>query len=181
MRSTLCERELSSRWISRDPLAEQGGLNLYEYVSNNPINLVDPLGETAWTIGPIAIPIPFTEHPPGEDVHEAQHRADFWNGNVFTMPNWELEQRAFKAQSDYIECKLADATDPQERQKLFDTLQGTEGFSTPDGAKQYQNYVNETFFPWRSHIPTSADPVPQPPAPLLGILTSGGNSSMFPQ
>jgi uncharacterized protein RhaS with RHS repeats len=30
--------------ISRDPLAEQGGLNLYAYVHNNPIKLIDPLG-----------------------------------------------------------------------------------------------------------------------------------------
>jgi RHS repeat-associated protein len=33
------------RWISRDPLQEIGGLNLYGYVQNSPIGLVDPLGE----------------------------------------------------------------------------------------------------------------------------------------
>jgi len=32
------------RFISRDPIAERGGLNLYGYVSNNPINRRDPLG-----------------------------------------------------------------------------------------------------------------------------------------
>jgi len=36
--------ESSSRWISRDPLGEAGGLNLYGYVGNNPIILLDPLG-----------------------------------------------------------------------------------------------------------------------------------------
>jgi RHS repeat-associated protein len=32
------------RWLNRDPLAQQGGLNLYAYVANNPINEFDLLG-----------------------------------------------------------------------------------------------------------------------------------------
>ncbi len=32
------------RWINRDPIEESGGLNLYDYVANNPIALTDPLG-----------------------------------------------------------------------------------------------------------------------------------------
>ena len=35
------------RWTSRDPLGEDGGLNLYAYVGNNPVNWVDPWGEIA--------------------------------------------------------------------------------------------------------------------------------------
>jgi RHS repeat-associated protein len=32
------------RWLSRDPIAENGGINLYGYVENNPIRFWDPFG-----------------------------------------------------------------------------------------------------------------------------------------
>lgn len=31
-------------WISRDPIGYKGGINLYEYVGNNPVSYVDPSG-----------------------------------------------------------------------------------------------------------------------------------------
>lgn len=32
------------RWLSRDPIGEEGGVNLYRYVSNNPVKFIDPFG-----------------------------------------------------------------------------------------------------------------------------------------
>jgi RHS repeat-associated protein len=32
------------RWLNRDPIEEEGGLNLYGFVENNPVNFVDALG-----------------------------------------------------------------------------------------------------------------------------------------
>ena len=32
------------RWLNRDPIEEEGGINLYAFVRNNPINSIDPNG-----------------------------------------------------------------------------------------------------------------------------------------
>ncbi|HEX6719181.1 MAG TPA: RHS repeat-associated core domain-containing protein [Pyrinomonadaceae bacterium] len=39
------------RWLSRDPIEERGGLNLYGYVNNSPVNSSDPTG----LLGPVSI------------------------------------------------------------------------------------------------------------------------------
>ena len=38
---------LTARWLSPDPIAEAGGMNLYGYVAGDPVNFYDPNGETA--------------------------------------------------------------------------------------------------------------------------------------
>ena len=38
------------RWTSRDPIAEQGGWNLYGFVANRPINMVDSLGRATYIV-----------------------------------------------------------------------------------------------------------------------------------
>lgn len=52
-----------ARWISRDPVGLQGGVNLYSYVENNPLNRVDLLGLSSdfsvAVSGPMALQSPY--------------------------------------------------------------------------------------------------------------------------
>jgi RHS repeat-associated protein len=56
------------RWLSRDPIAEGGGLNLYRYTGNNAINRTDPNGLQSPAVAPppVAPPrvVPPTVVPP---------------------------------------------------------------------------------------------------------------------
>ena len=41
----------STKWLSRDPIAEQGGINMTAFCLNDPVNNVDPLGLAAYFFG----------------------------------------------------------------------------------------------------------------------------------
>ena len=44
----------TGRWISRDPIGEEGGLSLYGFVGNDPVDVVDSIGLSAALINPVA-------------------------------------------------------------------------------------------------------------------------------
>lgn len=50
------------RWLSRDPIAEEGGLNLYRYVDNDPARRIDRLGLQAALVPGYPVN-PFTAAP----------------------------------------------------------------------------------------------------------------------
>ena len=39
----------AGRWVSRDPIGERGGMNLYGFVSNDPTDTIDKLGEDGYS------------------------------------------------------------------------------------------------------------------------------------
>ena len=64
------------RWINRDPIAEEGGWNLYGYILNNPIFLKDYIGLASWGAEKIA-PDP---HP---NLPKYEYSIDPWRiGNI---------------------------------------------------------------------------------------------------
>jgi RHS repeat-associated protein len=63
----------TARWISRDPIEEMGGVNLYGYVDRNPMNLNDPFGlESA---NPMGCPKAF------EDAFDKNLRSGAYSNN----------------------------------------------------------------------------------------------------
>ena len=58
----------TKQWISRDPIGEAGGLNLFAYANNDPVNGIDVLGLEVTSFGPMKIISPRTRyltHPVG--------------------------------------------------------------------------------------------------------------------
>ncbi len=69
------------RWISRDPIEEEGGLNLFRYAGNNPTSFVDPNGDFIWfAIGIIALlaatPDIANAPAPGDPTYSSSGMAD---------------------------------------------------------------------------------------------------------
>src|SRR5262249_23688858 len=56
------------RWINRDRINEQGGLNLYGFVNNNPINWIDVFGLTIFPLGFIGPIQPGDGYPITSDI-----------------------------------------------------------------------------------------------------------------
>jgi RHS repeat-associated protein len=82
-------------WISRDPIEERGGINLYGYAGNDPVNFVDPSGQFAAVAVVaglfIAIAVSaFLLSPPGRKMMDDASRAAgrWWTpSDNYDLPN----------------------------------------------------------------------------------------------
>jgi RHS repeat-associated protein len=67
------------RFISRDPLGEKGGLNLYGYVGNDPVNEVDSTGL-------------YVTYSPGDYTNWNAQFANYWKNSGAFREKWHRMQ-----------------------------------------------------------------------------------------
>jgi len=95
-------------WISRDPIAEEGGMNLYAYVENRPIQAVDPLGLMLYL--PHASTT-FPTHSGGECVGTFHMRPiDNPTSFEFLQPVTNTVSRGFAGYADHSFLVLSDGS-----------------------------------------------------------------------
>ncbi|MEJ6061070.1 RHS repeat-associated core domain-containing protein [Aliivibrio salmonicida] len=64
------------RWLNRDPLQEEGGINLYAYVNGDPLGYVDPDGREPWDSLPVEAYMPDnTKLYVEQSIKKAEHEA----------------------------------------------------------------------------------------------------------
>lgn len=73
------------RWLSRDPLGEAGGFNLYAYCGNDPVNRHDPLGLAVADIDDSRVEDPFASF---RQIREPKSRQTALAGEDPWFANW---------------------------------------------------------------------------------------------
>jgi RHS repeat-associated protein len=107
------------RWISEDPIEEEGGLNLYGYVLNRPVDAIDPDGLTLYVVGTPTLGVGqhafawSTEENEGagmfgclgsrlgDGVGRRKGRPDLRNARPVTLPQGMSEEEAISALQSY--------------------------------------------------------------------------------
>jgi len=152
-------------WYSRDPMGEAGGINLYGYVANDPVDAFDPLGldsSAAYPGGHHYIPNPLrsslnpevqtlanklTTGPlenPGDHLYDSAHRA--YNKAVLDM--WDeykkengitCDAKATKADIFNLYERIKNSSDPN-ISKYLDRLTGpgNRPINDPEANAQYR-------------------------------------------
>jgi RHS repeat-associated protein len=137
------------RWINRDPLGEKGGINLYGFVGNNPVNWVDSMG---------------LQILPAEQVSIGLLPKDKGKNNPSMLQEWKLTFPPYRPPKDdcvtnpnQLKCKVkwfmegwkkgseeANKLWQKKRQELLNqTIQKPKIFSDKTIERDHSNSANE--------------------------------------
>ena len=125
------------RWPNRDPIGEAGGINLYAYVGNGPVNRVDPLGLTF-----VVSPTPF----PGQEGTYGPYVLNIPDGSSLVKPLHQLDPNSLY-KNEYKTCQRLQSESPWEALNPGDEA----GFDTPYfmgldvDDREYYEYNGEIF------------------------------------
>ena len=128
----------TQRWLNRDPIGENGGVNLYGYVGNNPLTYWDAFGLTiVYDFDPM----------PGDDPNSnGPYARNFDDGSNLFKPLLKLNPCQLYKEMDRIKATLAKKPwwkrfDPMD-EAGFDTtyFKGTEGDD-----RQYYSYDGKIY------------------------------------
>jgi hypothetical protein len=124
-------------------------------IDDDPMRRGDPNIVEAQTFGPITWSWKRTFISPAEkeaaEVHERQHRWNFWTADQFFRPCWQLEQWAFRQETPILQRRILELEnasslaqfDRVELRVLRDRLEVAHNISTyPVDAKGYCNASN---------------------------------------
>lgn len=157
------------RWINRDPLGERGGVNLYGFVENDPVNWVDPLGLEQYNHpAPRTVPVTGTTKVMLDCV-EACLKRKTKNPNLNLMITGGAETSGHTANSHHYKGEACDVAGPNSNPvNDKDVMECATrcGF----GAGHYENFPNT---PNANHWHLQQNPgngVPALPGALPGDL-----------
>ena len=156
---------ITGRWLSRDPIQERGGLNLYNFVGNNALNMFDPVGLCCGSF--------ILREVQGVQVPETQFKGA---GGKDTLDGYEVEYKP----CDPCPCPKADIVIVQAVEMVTGALARNNAPAMDSDAKQRRNNINgtKTFWPAYTdgglsgnHGPFSFIDAPNDPGKLWGSTT----------
>ena len=156
---------ITGRWLSRDPIQERGGLNLYNFVGNNALNMFDPVGLCCGSF--------ILREVQGVQVPETQFKGA---GGKDTLDGYEVEYKP----CDPCPCPKADIVIVQAVEMVTGAWARNNAPAMDSDAKQRRNNINgtKTFWPAYTdgglsgnHGPFSFIDAPNDPGKLWGSTT----------